>query len=134
MAEAARRPLPQRRAVLLFAPRRYDARTLEHRPLVRTGADDREAFLLGALPGTAESVTGQFPGALALLSAAGRLAFHLAVRGKRHLEFDIGRRRRRERLTVEERGLDLIRRKFRCGSGHAGCREEEAHGADRYSA
>src|SRR6202034_3474221 len=93
----------------LLAPRGHDGRASEHRPLFVAGADDDEAAVFGAFPGGAEAVLRELPGALALAAAADRLAFHLAVRRERHLEFQVRRRRGDERLTVEEGRLDVVR-------------------------
>ena len=99
------------RKQLSLRPDRLDGRALHHRPFVGAGIHQGEAIGHGgAAPGGAEAVLRQLPGAFALVASADRLAFHLAVRLERHLVFDVRQRRRRERLTVEERGLDFARR------------------------
>src|ERR1700692_4824424 len=80
----------------LFASSRQNGRALEHGPFFVAGTDQRETIGRRAVPGGAKAVLRQFPGALALVSRADRLALHLAVRRESHLEFDVRGRRRRE--------------------------------------
>ena len=101
------------RSYLLHVAMMVEPLSTDH--LFSSGAHHGEAIGPGALPGGAETVLGKFPGPLALGAAAvDRLALHLAVGRKSHLEFDVGRRRRGERLAVEKGRLNVVRRKF-CG-------------------
>src|SRR5438067_11009627 len=91
-----------------LGPDRNDGRALHDRPFV-LAAQERETIRLGALPRGAETVLGQFPGALALRARLpDRLPRHLAIRHEYHLEFYIRGGRRGERLAVEERRLDFV--------------------------
>src|SRR3981189_2888436 len=82
------------RDAVLLRPGRDRGRSLYHRPLVVAGSLDAEAVGRGALPGRAEAILGELPGAFALHAPGlrNRLARHLAVGGEYHLEFDIRRR------------------------------------------
>ena len=112
---------------MLLAPRRHDGRASQHRPFVVAGADYGEAGFLGAFPVGAEAVLRELPGALTPVAGADRLALHLAVRHEGHLEFEAGRRRGGERLTVEERRLDVARRKFCRRRGRCGRDVKDTH-------
>src|SRR5262249_40446542 len=73
-----------------FRPSRDRRGSLHHRPLVVAGGKDLKAVGLGALPGGAEAVLGELPGAFALGAArTDRLARHLAVGAEYHLVLDI---------------------------------------------
>ena len=74
----------------------------------------RKQLAVEPLPGRAEAFLAELPGAFGFGAGLGhRLARHLAIRREHHLELDIRHRRRRERLTVEERRLDVFRCKPR---------------------
>src|SRR5262245_62576434 len=110
----------------LLRPVRHRLAAHDDRPTVRSARLHAIAVLLGALPGRAEAILGELPGAFALAAGlADRLARHLVVRRKHHLELDVGRRRRSERLAVEEQRLDLLRRES------SGRRGEQKSGADK---
>src|ERR1700722_9607760 len=91
----------------LLAPGRHDGRALEHRPFVVAGGGHGEAAILAALPGGAEALLRELPGAFAAVAGTDRLTLHLAVGGERHLEFETGGRRRRKGLAVEGGALDI---------------------------
>src|SRR5262245_22920637 len=93
-----------------LAPHRNGGRALHDRPFVLLDIDERVAGRGLALPGGAEAVLRELPGALALLPGfVLRLARDLAVGRESHLELGAGRGRRRKALAVEELSLDLLR-------------------------
>src|SRR6266545_2245910 len=106
-------------------------------PLVGAALVHAIAILARALPGRAETVLRELPGAFrdragalggglarlaGLTGLAQRLARHGAVRLEHHPELDVRGRRRGERLAGEERGLDVLRGQApdRRGQQHAG--------------
>src|SRR5262249_444166 len=95
-------------SISLLRPGRHRRRALHYRPLVLAGSLHAIAIGLRAFPGAAEAVLAELPGAFALGTRfSNRLSRHFAVGGEDHLVLDC-RGRSGERLTVEERGLDLI--------------------------
>src|SRR5205085_8658753 len=94
---------------------------------------DREAARLAAFPGGAEAVLGELPGAVGLYARlADRLARHLALGREDHLELDVRKGRRRERLAVEERRLNVLRRELGGGERGAGARQHRGREQTQY--
>ncbi len=97
----------------LLRPRGDHGGALHYRPFVVAGSEHPETIGFGSLPGGTEAVIGELPGAFAFGAGLGhRLTRHLAVGGEHHFELDIRGRRRSERLSGEERCLDVLRRKL----------------------
>src|SRR5215217_6083461 len=114
----------------LLAPHRNRGCAFDYRPFVLVDVDHRVAVRRAALPGGAEAVLRELPGALALRAGLVlRLARHLAVTRKRQLELGAGGGRGSERLAVEELGLNLLRREL--GGGKRDVTDNEGCDCDR---
>src|SRR6185503_14681761 len=119
-----------------LAPHRDSRSALHHRPFVLVDIDDGVAVRRAALPGGAEALLGQLPGALTLRAGLVlRLTRDLAVGRERHLELGARGGGGRERLAVEELGLDFLRGELGGGErdtkrkkDRSGC-EQDSHGS-----
>src|SRR5712671_1428032 len=81
----------------------------DHGPFVGAALLHAVAVLLRTLPGRAEAVLGELPGAFALgAGLAERFTRHRTFGREHHLELDVRGRRGRERLAVKEHRLDVL--------------------------
>src|SRR5260370_37646998 len=96
-------------------PGTNQVRALHDRPFVVAAGHQSVAIGRRVLPGRAEPVLAELPGAVALdAGLSERLARHLAVGGAYHRGFVVLRRRGSERLTAEEGRLEVSGREL-CG-------------------